>query len=63
MTPPEKLASLTSYVSQLNNRLSSPPNEKHKSHPDALKAYLRLEIKKASKTIEELKLKVGSGKA
>jgi len=52
MTPPEKLASLTSYVSQLNNRLSSPPNEKHKSHPDALKAYLRLEIKKASKTIE-----------
>ena len=55
MKPAEKLTSLTKYVNNLQNRLTSPPNEKHKNHPESLKDYLRLEIKKANRTIEKLK--------
>jgi hypothetical protein len=57
MTPSQKIASLNEYIVKQNNRLTSPPNEKHKDHPEALKTYLRLEIKKATNTIEKLKLK------
>lgn len=62
MTPAQKLASLNEYVVKLNNRLTSPPNEKHWDHPEDLKTYLRLEIKKATKSIEALKLKVTESK-
>lgn len=51
----KKLESLNKYVVLLNNRLTSPPNEKHKNRPEALKTYLELELKKANRSIEKLK--------
>ena len=54
MKPAEKIASLTKYVNEHKNRLSSPTPEKHKNHPDAYKAYLSLEITKAQRTIDKL---------
>lgn len=57
MTPSQKIASLNEYIIKQNNRLTSPPNKKHESHPEALKSYLKLEIKKATNTIEKLKLR------
>lgn len=55
MNVPEKIASLTEYVNKHKARLTSPVPEKHKNHPEAHKAYLQLEITKASRTIERLK--------
>lgn len=57
MKPAEKIASLTKYVADHQARLSSPTPEKHKSHPEAYKAYLSLEITKAQRTIDKLKSK------
>jgi hypothetical protein len=58
MKPVEKIASLTKYVQDHQARLTSPTPEKHKAHPEAHKAYLKLEIAKATKAIEQLKTKL-----
>ena len=58
----EKLASLRAYVKNHENRLTAPVSGKHASHPKAYHAYLRLEIKKATRTIDKLAIEVGSGK-
>lgn len=57
MKPAEKIQSLTKYVEEHKARLTAPVSEKHAAHPEAHKAYLALEIKKAEKTIEKLKSK------
>ena len=57
MKPAEKIQSLQKYVSEHKARLVSPTPEKHANHPEAYKAYLSLEIKKAEKTIEKIKSK------
>jgi len=58
MKPSEKIASLTKYVQDHQARLTSPVPEKHKSHPEAYKAYLNLEIVKANRSIDKLKSKL-----
>lgn len=58
MKPVEKIASLTKYVQDHQARLAAPTPEKHKTHPEAYKAYLNLEITKANRTIEKLKTKL-----
>lgn len=57
MKPAEKIQSLTKYVEEHKARLAAPVTDKHSNHPEAYKAYLSLEIKKAEKTIEKLKSK------
>jgi hypothetical protein len=55
MKAPEKLQSLTRYIEEHKARLASPTPEKHKNHPEAYKAYLELEIKKAQRTIDRMR--------
>lgn len=58
----EKLASLKAYVKDHENRLTGPVPEKRKAYAEAYRDYLRLEIKKATKTIERLQMEVGGAK-
>lgn len=62
MKASEKLQSLLKYRADHEARLSAPTPEKHKNHPEAYKAYLNLEIKKATVTIEKLKMAGTEGK-
>lgn len=57
MKPAEKIQSLTKYVEEHKARLAAPVSDKHKSHPEAYKAYLNLEIKKAERSIDKLRNK------
>lgn len=56
MTKQEKILSLQTYVNGLEARLSGAVPEKRKNVAESYKDYLRLEIKKASRSIEKLKL-------
>jgi flagellar biosynthesis chaperone FliJ len=58
MKPAEKIQSLTRYVNDLQNRLAAPITAKHASHAEYFKDYLKLEITKATRSIEKLKTKV-----
>lgn len=62
MKASEKLQSLIKYRDEHIARLSMPTPEKHKNHPESYKAYLNLEIKKVSVTIDKLKLASAEGK-
>ncbi len=62
MSPKEKLESLNKYVNELKARVASPTPEKHKNHPESYVKYLNLEITKASKTVEKLKLSTSGEK-
>ena len=56
MTPAEKVQSLMKYREDLQNRLSMPPPEKRKNHPEAYKEFLNLEIKKVTTKIDKMKM-------
>lgn len=58
MTPIDKITSLTKYVDSLKNRLNAPIPERHKTAPEQYKAWLNLEIKRTSDSIENLKFYV-----
>ena len=52
----EKLISLNKYVSDLQNRLSSPVPAKHKDHPETYKDFLKHEIKMVTDKLEQVRL-------
>lgn len=62
MNKVEKLASLKAYIRNHEDRLSQPVPEFRKSHEESYRDYLRLEIKKATKTVEKLAMEIGSAK-
>lgn len=55
MKASEKAQSLLSYIEAHKSRLAAPTPEKHKNHPEAYKAYLQLEIKKAERTLDKMR--------
>ena len=58
----EMMEKLTKYLGLLENRLTSPVHEKHKDHPESLKAFLNREIRVVKNQIAEAKLSEQVGK-
>lgn len=52
----EKFISLTKYLDSLVNRLEAPIPEKHKTHPEAYKQFLKGEISMVKVKLELAKL-------
>ena len=52
----EKQASLSKYVQELKNRMSSPIPAKHAGHPATFKAFLEKEIAMTQAKLDEAKL-------
>ncbi len=63
MTVKEKIVSLTKYVTEMQNKLTSPIPSKHRGDGGAAyRAFLEREIKMHSKKVEELKFRDGGSK-
>lgn len=52
----EKIKTLTKYVAELQNKLSSPPSAKQKNREKTYKAFLTKELSQTTKKLEALKL-------
>lgn len=55
----EKIESLTRYVNDMKNRLTGAVPEKRKGHEESYYKFLNLEITKANRTLDKLKLAGG----
>lgn len=58
----EKTLKLQTYASKLKDRLSAETPNKHKGHPETLKAFLNKELKTVTKQLEADKLESGAKK-
>lgn len=52
----EKIVSLNKYLVELKTRLNGPVSEKHVSRPEQYKDFLKREIFKVNKSLDEARL-------